>query len=85
VPRAPFLFKLTTGKDLAVNKPLKWYLTATCKNPDCNELLLLMECPPPEITIGVDREEFDYPCPVCTKSFHYTMHEVTRRQGPTRH
>jgi hypothetical protein len=63
----------------------KWYLAATCKNPKCNELLLLMECPPPDVPIGVDREEFDYLCPFCKTHFHYTMHEVTRRQEATRH
>jgi hypothetical protein len=70
---------------MADDKSTKWYLVATCKNPDCKHQIELMECPPPSVNLGVDREQFEYQCAVCNKSYRYTMFEVTRQQGATRH
>jgi hypothetical protein len=66
-------------------EPGKWYLAVTCKNPDCLRGNAIMECPPPEIPIGVHQEEFDLVCLFCGRNSHYTMHEVTRTQGKARH
>ena len=54
----------------------QWFFIATCKK--CGAEIKIMECPPPKVTVAVDREEFDFECPVCKTNSHYTMHEVTR-------
>jgi hypothetical protein len=69
---------------MAVVDPGKWYLAVTCKNPACQFTNAIMECPPPEVMLGVDREDFDLECPVCGTSSHYTIHEVARIQGSAR-
>jgi hypothetical protein len=66
---------------MATVEPGKWYLAVNCKNLSCQYGIAIMECPPPEVTIGVDREEFDLTCPLCGTSSHYSMHEVSRIEG----
>jgi hypothetical protein len=69
---------------MTVVEPGKWYFAVTCKNPKCQCGIAIMECPPPEVPVGVDREEFDLECQFCNTSSHYTMHDVTRIQGEAR-
>jgi len=66
-------------------EPGKWYFAVTCKNDECRKGNAIMECPPIDVPVGVDREEFDFACPACGTNSHYHMSEVTRVQGQSKH